>query len=40
MLGVALLGVLLVLLMLKGNLLAPATAVSATTSEELEDEDF
>lgn len=38
-LGIALLGVLLVILLLKGNKLAPST-IAASTTEELEDEDF
>ena len=38
-LGIALLGVLLVILLLKGNKLAPST-MAASTTEELEDEDF
>lgn len=39
-LGVALLGVLLVILLLNGNKLAPVTATSTPTQEDLEDEDF
>lgn len=39
-LGVAFLGVLFVLLMLKGNPFVPAVAVSTANSEEIDDEDF